>query len=155
MSPDEAIFRAHLAAAAFQDGLDRGRWGEVEGTLAWPSAILWVAADAALAPSGRLHLRFTLDGYPQQAPTALPWDAASNAPLATPLWPKGAGNVSQVFAPHWNGSALYLPCDRIAMIGHQPWSQQFPELWWQPHFTIVVYLAFVHGVLNQQKYALA
>ena len=41
------------------------------------------------------------------------------------------------------------------MVNHEhPWAKEFPELWWKPHFTIAVYLNFVHDVLNQQKYAL-
>ena len=29
------------------------------------------------------------------------------------------------------------------------------NFWQQPHFTLVVYLDFVYGILNRQKYALA
>jgi len=68
--------------------------------------------------------------------------------------PKGLGNVTKVFNPEWNnGVALYAPCDRMAMPGHESWKPQFPNVWWQPGFTIVVYLDFVHSCLNRRKYA--
>ncbi len=155
MSPDEAVFRAHVAAPAFQDGLDRGRWGLLEpnGPWIWPHVILWVPADLALLPAGRLYLRFTLDRYPQQAPTACPWDVEKNMIMPRALWPKGPGNVTEVFGSNFSQIGLYAPCDRVAMVNHAQWKTTFPDLWWQPHFTIVVYLDFVHQVLNRQKYA--
>ncbi len=159
MSPDEAIFRAHFASPAFQDGLDRGRWGLYESSETWPHVILWVPADQAVLAAGRLYLRFDLERYPQQAPTACPWDIEHNTALPRDKWPKHSGSqpnpITQVFGSSWSPVALYAPCDRVAMRGHDVWAQQHPDLWWQPRFSLVVYLDFVHGILNRQKYALA
>ncbi len=65
------------------------------------------------------------------------------------MWPKGPGNISAVFNPNWNGGiALYAPCDRAAMAGHDAWKVKFPGWWWQSDFTIVKYLEFVHKCVN-------
>lgn len=156
MSPDEALFRAHLNDAPFQAGVDAERWGlhgEVS-QVAWPHPVLWVQADEDLIVSTKVFLRFAVDGYPQSAPTACPWDVDKNCRLDPAAWPKGPGNVTKVFNPGWNnGVALYAPCDRKAMPGHESWKPQFPNTWWQPAFTIVVYLEFVHSCLNRRKYA--
>ena len=158
MSPDEALFHAHLEDAPFQAGVDSGKWalhGE-QADLAWPRPVFWVLADDDLLAAGKLFLRFTVDGYPQNAPTACPWDIEKNCRLDPTLWPKGPGNVSKVFNPTWNnGVALYAPCDRMAMPNHEVWKPQFPNVWWQPSYTIVVYLDFVHSCLNRRKYAVA
>ena len=156
MSPDQALFHVHLADAPFQAGVDAGRWGlnGEAGEIAWPHPILWVQSDDDLLAAGRVFLRFTVDGYPQTAPSACPWDVMSNCLLEHERWPKGPGNVTKVFNPNWNGgTALYAPCDRVAMAGHEIWKPQFPNVWWQPGFSIVVYLGFVHSCLNRRKYA--
>ncbi|MBI3867699.1 MAG: hypothetical protein HY299_04125 [Verrucomicrobia bacterium] len=149
-SPDESLFRLHLEQAPFQLGASLGKWGlhQQDGVGVWPHAVLWVDVDQRFITDGRMYLRFTVDGYPQQAPTACPWDILENKPLAPERWPKGEVNVSRVFKPSWNPSALYAPCDRLAMIGHEIWRQQFPRWWWQPDFTIVRYLEFVHDCLE-------
>ena len=72
--------------------------------------------------------------------------------LESSLWPKGRNFVSNTFNPGWNPNALYTPCDRAAMAGHDGWKTQFPELWWQPHFKITVYLHFLHRLLNSKDY---
>lgn len=155
MSPDEALFRSHLEDAPFLAGVDAGQWA-LHGDLAenfWPHPIVWVKADEDLIAVGKVFLHFTVDGYPQTAPTACPWDITNNCRLDSALWPKGPGNVSKVFNPAWNnGVALYAPCDRIAMPGHESWRPQFPNVWWEPSRTIVVYLEFVHSCLNRRKY---
>ncbi len=80
-----------------------------------------------------------------------------NSGLDYARWPKGPGNVSSVFNPNWpqlnSATALYAPCDRAAMPGHEGWKEQFPCVWWQPEFTIVVYLEFIHSILNKKRYA--
>jgi len=148
--PDECLFRLHLEQPSFQLGAALGNWGlnGAADNICWPHVVLWVKTEKRFAPEGRVTLRFTLDGYPQQAPTACPWDVGHDTPLAVEHWPKGEINVSRVFKPSWNSSALYAPCDRIAMNGHDIWRQQHTGWWWQPDFTIVRYLEFVHSCLN-------
>ncbi|MGB8356673.1 MAG: hypothetical protein WCD79_22435 [Chthoniobacteraceae bacterium] len=155
MKPDEALLRAHLEEAAFRSGIDRGRWDWPTGepSIEWPHCILWVQSETRFAASGRVNLRFNLDGYPTQAPTAQPWDVEKNQRLANDKWPKGPGNVSKVFNHGWNnGPALYAPCDRMAMVGHDPWKTAHEYWWWTPDKTITHYLEFVHRCLNPLDY---
>jgi hypothetical protein len=151
MKPDESLFKAHLEEAPFQSGADAGKWGLYGETkdLVWPHPILWVAASKLLVPASRIYLRFTADGYSAQAPTACPWNTETNLRLEDALWPKLSGKFTKVFRHDWQiKNALYAPCDRLAMAGHEGWQQQFPFWWWQPHFTIVKYLSFVHLCVN-------
>ena len=150
LTPDESLFRQHLEEPTFLLGAALAKWGlhEPIEKCVWPHAVIWVTSHRSLMAQGRVYLRFTLDGYPQQAPTGCPWDAGGNSALAPSHWPRGEVNVSRVFKPSWNATALYAPCDRVAMNGHGPWQQQFPRWWWQSDFTIVRYLEFVHECLN-------
>ena len=149
MKPNESLFKNHLESAPFLAGCDSGKWG-LHGSLeaidiAFP--ILWVRADKRVLPGGKLYLRYTIDNYPQLAPSGCPWDISANAKLAPALWPKG-GTISTIFNPSWNDHALYAPCDRLAMQGHEAWRTLAPQWWWQPTSTIVKYLEFVHVCLN-------
>jgi hypothetical protein len=151
MKPDECLFKAHLGEAPFQSGADAGKWGlhDEVAQIVWPHPILWVDGAKTIVPAGRVYLRFTADGYSALAPTACPWSAEKNARLENGLWPKIPGKFAKVFRLDWNnGTALYAPCDRVAMSDHQQWKHQFPSWWWQPHFTIVKYLRIVHQCLN-------
>ena len=151
MTPDECLFRTHLEEVSFFSGVDRRRWdlaGDIQA-IKWPCPIFWVQAAPRLMPDGRIFLKFNLENYPQIAPTSCPWDITQDCKLPHTSWPKGSGNVSAVFNPAWNGgTALYAPCDRIAMQGHEPWQNIFPQWWWRSNFTIVKYLEFVHQCLN-------
>jgi hypothetical protein len=155
MSPDERLFKAHLEEASFESGVDAGKWG-LQGEakdVVWPHAVLWVAADTQLYAPGKIYLRFDLTGYPVAAPTACPWNVGTNQRLEDAAWPKLTGKCKLVFRHDWQiKNALYAPCDRLAMNGHQnPWEKQFPMWWWQPTFTIVKYLRFVHLCLNPNR----
>ena len=147
------MLKTHLEAASFLAGVDCGKWGvhssfdEIDLT----HPVIWIRSDNRVVPDGRVHLRFDSENYPQQAPTACPWDMKTNAKLASALWPKGA-NVSTVFNPAWKDHALYAPCDRLAMEGHDAWKALSPQWWWQPRFTIVTYLEFVYVCLNPADY---
>ena len=155
MKPDESLFKAHLEEAPFQSGADAGRWG-LHGEakdFVWPNPILWVAAGTAIVPTGKLYLKFTADGYSALAPTACPWNVEKNSRLENTLWPKLSGKFAKVFRHDWQiKDALYAPCDRLAMLNHDQWKQQFPFWWWQSHFTIVKYLGFIHLCLNPLPY---
>jgi hypothetical protein len=153
MKPNESLFKAHLESAAFLAGSDAAKWG-IHGTmdkidLAFP--VLWVRADKRVLVDAKIYLRFTIDNYPQSAPTGCPWDVNAHAKLPTAQWPKG-GTISAVFNPAWNDHALYAPCDRVAMEGHEAWKTSSSQWWWQPTFTIVNYLEFVHVCLNPADY---
>lgn len=149
MKPNESLFMAHLESAPFLAGCDSGKWG-LHGTFdpsSSPCPVLWVRADKRVLAEGKIYLRFNIDNYPQLAPTACPWDIKTNAKLAPAQWPKG-GSISTVFNPAWKDHALYAPCDRIAMEGHDGWKTLSSQWWWQPSFTVVRYLEFVHVCLN-------
>ena len=152
MTADEALFRAHLESVAFRSGLDRGRWGfPDEPSIAWPHCILWVQCELRLETK-RLFLRFDVNGYPTSAPNAIPWDAEANQALLGEKWPKGPGNISKVFNPSWNSGALYAPCDRVAMSGHETWKGIHPQWWWTPDSEVTLYLEFVHRCLNPRDH---
>jgi hypothetical protein len=155
MKPDQSLFLAHLEGARFQSGVDAGKWGlfGAPAAIIWPHPILWVAADAALFAPAQMFLRFTVDSYPTLAPTACPWSVQTNTKLADILYPKIPGKLNRVFRTDWNaGTALYAPCDRTAMAGHEQWKQIHPYWWWTAEFTVVNYLSFVHFCLNPKRY---
>jgi hypothetical protein len=95
MSPDSELFWVHVESPAFQAGLDDGYWGllQEKDAVQWPIVPIWVKAVAKGNCPDRYVFRFDLAGYPQQAPTACPWDAAQNTPLNPSQWPRGRGQV--------------------------------------------------------------
>jgi len=149
MSPDERALRADVAKPTFCVGEVGGRWRLVGVT--WPFAYITVTAK-----DGRgFALRFDCSGYPVSPPTAGLWDAGRNAPLAHNCWPRSkGGRLGAVFRPDWKGgSALYLPCDRESIAGHEGWRTQMPSKIWKPAVGIVQYLELVHELLNSTDYA--
>jgi hypothetical protein len=154
MSVDENCFLDHLKSPPFQSGVDRGYWGQLEDAadVKWPFVFIWVQAAPKAGCPERYVLRFELSGYPQQAPTSCPWDIKAGQPLEPGRWPRGPKFVSKVFNPGWRTNAIYAPCDRAAMCGHENWRQEHPGIWWESTFTIAIYLNFVHTLLNSQDY---
>ncbi len=149
MTPDERTFRAHLDRASFQAGVDRGRW-RVAG-IAWPHAIIAVAAAPRPDSPPEFHLRLELTGYPQQAPIVTPWDPATGAVLAADKRPRGE-IVSFVFRSDWNGgTALYAPYDRIGL-GHGNWAAEHPGHAWNSSRDVTFVLCHVHRLLNSEDY---
>lgn len=156
MRPDTAIADHFFRSPDFESYADQEYWGlhEHDGQYnSWPHVIIWVASTTKPGKPNRYYFRFDLQNYPQVAPTACPWDVTANTRLPSDQWPKGSKLVSNTFNPGWNPNALYAPCDRLAMPGHEAWQQQFPELWWQASFTLTVYLHFLHRLLNSADYA--
>jgi len=155
MTPDEAMFNKHILEAGFQMGLDEGHWGIFEEdsiNTTWPQVFIWIAARPKVGCPDKYYLRFDLQGYPSAAPTACPWDVENDVRLDSDKWPKGGPTISSVFNPlGWNSNALYAPCDRLAMIGHD-WRQDFPDYWWQPTFKIEKYLQFIYTRLQSGDY---
>lgn len=144
---DQQAFEADVASGAFLNGSLTGRW-EVQSVL-WPYAFIWVRA----GNGNRLLLRFELTNYPRQAPTAEPWDIESNAPLPPARWPKGEARVTAAFNPNWNAHALYIPCDRVAIQGHEAWRHQHPSMLWDPTAGIHRYVRVVSDLLGSPDYA--
>lgn len=146
--PDERAFRADVAKPAFRLGQVEGRWRLQDVT--WPYALIGVTAR-----DGREYiLRFDCSAYPQSPPTAGPWDIDRNAILAFDRWPRGGGRFGAVFNPGWKmGTALYLPCDREALAGHDHWRTQMPSKIWRPSEGIVQYLELVHELLHCREYS--
>lgn len=148
IAPDEAAFRADVAKATFRLGEVEGRWRLVE--IAWPHAFITVIARDGC----EYLLRFDCSGYPTTPPTAGPWDMQRNAVLAANCWPQGqGGRVGAVFRPDWKGGvALYLPCDRLSIEGHDNWRTEMPSKIWRPSVGITHYLELVHELLHCRDY---
>jgi hypothetical protein len=147
-APDERAFLADIAKPAFLLGEAEGRWRLV--AVKWPHALIAVTAK----DGQRYALRFNCAGFPQTPVTASLWDEAKNSMLAIDRWPgHQGGRVGAVFRADWKGgSALYLPCDREAVVGHEHWAAQMPWATWRPLDGIVQYLEVVHELLNSRDY---
>ena len=157
-APDERIFRAHVAGATFQMGVEAGRWRLV--STAWPNALVAISAAARSSGPEEFYLRFELTNYPAdaptappvEAPTATPWDPASCVILPVDRRPMGQ-RVGLAFRTNWeDGRALYIPCDRIAIPGHEGWATQARAWAWDSSKDITVYLRLVHQMLNDEDY---
>jgi len=148
-SPDERAFRADLEKPVFRLGEAEGRWrlGGVE----WPFVFVAVTAKN----NEIFDFRFNCAHFPQSPPTGGPWDTGKNTVLASELWPRGkGGRVSAVFRTDWkNGTALYLPCDRVSIEGHSNWRTEMPSKIWRPDDGLIQYLELIHALLNSGDYA--
>ena len=147
VSPEEAVFRAHLAGGRYLSSAAAGRWRFI--SVSWPHAVF-----AVLAADGiEYGLRFECTNYPRTPATARPWDFELDAPLAIEKWPTGRQRIPLAFNPDWkNGSCLYLPCDRVSIEGHANWHNEHPNLLWNPDLGVVHYLRLVHDLLNSGDY---
>lgn len=114
----------------------------------WPHSVIAVRAHDGTDWA----FRFDLAGYPAMLPNARPWDLEANAPLATNRWPQGTGRVAAAFNPNWNTGALYLPCDRLALAGHEQWLVQHPEKAWPPSRGIIHYLEIINDLLASHQH---
>ena len=149
IGPDQRAFEVDVAQAAFRLGQMEGRWHLISAV--WPFAFFGVVAK----DDREIVLRLNCAGYPQAAPTGGPWDMKTNRVLSFDLWPRGhGGRVSAVFRTDWkNGSALYLPCDRASLVGHDNWYHEMPSKIWRPDDGIIQYLELVHELLQSRDYA--
>lgn len=150
-TPDERTFRLHLTGGAFLRGMVRGRWRLVKVT--WPHAV--IAVSAALRPGSPTEygFRFELTNYPQVPPTARPWDLEHDQSLAPTRWPTGRSRLAAAFNPGWNPQAIYIPCDRLAIQGHDGWLTQHPSMIWRPTGDITQYLSILHELLTSGDYS--
>lgn len=139
---DERAFREHVERPDFQLGEARGQWRSLR--IHWPTADIAVRA----RDGTEWGFKFLLDGYPARLPNARPCDLTNGAPLPPAQWPTGTGRFAAVFNAGWNAAALYLPCDRLALPGHDNWRVELPELLWPPARGIIHYLEILHDLLN-------
>jgi hypothetical protein len=147
-APDERAFLADAAKPAFRLAEAESRYRVI--AIAWP----FVFAGITGADGTEFCLRLDCTGYPAAAPTGRLWDHRKNAPLPQAFWPgsKG-GRVRAVFRADWkDGTALYLPCDRVSRQGHDNWKQETPTMIWNPARGITQYLEIVHELLNCGDY---
>jgi hypothetical protein len=150
MPPDEQSLRADLASARFLSGQDRGRWRlhRVE----WPFVLIGVFA----RDGQEFVLRLDCKGHPTAPPTGTFWDLEAKVRLPDVRWPRGGERIPLAFRPDWkNGLALYLPCDRESLVGHDAWPAQYPQLIWKPAKGISHYLEVVHDLLQGHDYVCA
>ena len=147
--PDERALRAYLLKPAFRLAEIEGRWRLVK--IAWPFVQISVCASDGLI----YVLRLNCAGYPQVPPTGGPWDPARDIVLTFDRWPRSrGGRVAAVFRTDWkNGTALYLPCDRESITGHDNWRHELPSKIWRPALGINQYLELVHELLNCPDYS--
>lgn len=150
MAPDEQSLRADLASARFLSGEDRSRWQFKR--LEWPFVYIKVIA----RDRREYTLRLDCVGFPTTPPTGTFWDLATNSKLTFDKWPKGGERLQLAFRPGWkNGDALYIPCDRESIVGHDCWFAQYPQLIWKPAKGISHYLEVVHELLQSRDYVCA
>lgn len=150
MAPDEQSLRADLASARFLSGEDRNRWQFKK--LEWPFAYINVIA----RDRREYTLRLDCSGFPTTPPTGTFWDLSMNSKLTFDKWPQGGERLQLAFKPGWkNGDALYIPCDRESIVGHDCWFAQYPQLIWKPAKGISHYLEVVHELLQSRDYACA
>ena len=146
MPPDERAFRVHVNGGRFSAGVDAGEWRLV-GDIAWPHAIVAIRAAPREGAPDEYAFRFELAGYPNQAATATVWNVAEERIAAEAERPKVTYTPSP-FRSDWNGgTALYIPCDRVAAAGHN-----WPGDHWDPAKGISKYLVYVHARLHEDAY---
>lgn len=151
-APDHRAFLRHVGEARFQSGCDRDKWRLLDPVL-WPYAFIAVTAPPRPHSPCEWVFRFDLSGYPHQAPTAGLWDAARHAPLAAANWPVGSGRFALAFNFNWrSGQAMYLPCDRVSLEGHDNWRVQHPHMIWTPDKDITFYLNILYDYFHSRDY---
>lgn len=157
MSPAERLFRHDVErGASFLAGAVAGHWRLV--SIDWPHAVIVVSV--ARGPVRRdVALRFNLDGYRSQPPTAMPWNVEQETMLAPGSWPRGGAALNGAFNPSWQVSgqpqAVYIPYDRVALPGHESWITTRPEYAWGPDCDITTYLKHVRRLLDDDAFLAA
>jgi hypothetical protein len=150
--PDRQLIEQDLAAPEFRCGEVEGRWRRID--IRWPYVLIAVTAPERPKSPTEYVFRFECTGYREVPVTGQPWDVAADAPLATARWPTGTSIVASVFRPGWKqGQCLYLPCDRMAIEGHDNWRNEHPGRLWQPKRGIICYLEQVYELFNQSDYS--
>lgn len=151
MPPDEKAFRAHLGTGRFSAGVDAGEWRLV-GDVTWPYAVIAISAAQRESAPAEYAFRFELSGYPNTGPTAAVWNVDESRIATEPERPKVTYTPSPFRSDWLGGTALYIPCDRIAVQGHPDWPVQHAGDLWDPTKDISHYLMYVHARLNEDAY---
>lgn len=86
-------------------------------------------------------------------PTGAFWDVAAGQWLAAHRWPRAGARFGSALRTDWQGGmALYIPCDRASIGGHEVWLQLHPAWAWSPSVGIGRYLEVVWTMLNGDDY---
>ena len=147
IAPDRRVLQLHLASGRFRSGEAGGHWRLV--SLDFPHVVICIRARDGIEYGFRFHCA----DYPRTPATAQPWDVERNCPLDPNLWPGGQARVTLAFNPGWKGgTCLYLPCDRLAIEGHDGWRNDHPALLWDAVKGLCKYLGIIHELLNSRDY---
>ena len=140
------IFQSHFENPEYLSGEIEGRGGisTIEDRPEWPIFFFWVASDTG----GVYNFKFDFTDYPNNAPTAVLWDLENKVVLPQDKRPQKTKRQNQVFKI-WGRECNYLPCDRLAILGHTTWPQEHPELIWDNgKDTFIKYLMELYHILN-------
>ena len=97
-------------------------------------------------------LRLQCDDYPAM-PTGAFWDLTTGQWLSAHRWPRTGARFGSALRTDWQGGcALYIPCDRASIAGHEVWLQLHPAWAWSPTVGISRYLEVVWTMLNGDDY---
>jgi hypothetical protein len=146
LSLDHAKLLEHLEAAPYLLGETGKRWQM--RNVVWPFLFVDV-----FAKDGKAYtLRLQCDGYPN-LPTGAFWDLSAGAWLPAHRWPRTGARFGNALRTDWQGgTALYIPCDRASIAGHEVWLQLHPAWVWSPEVGIARYLEVVWTMLNGDDY---
>lgn len=143
---DHALLLEHLELAPFVMGEMNGRWRL--RSITWP----FVFIDVRARDKHEFTLRLQCDGYPGM-PTGAFWDPVNGAWLPAHCWPRTGTRFGAALRTNWEGgTALYIPCDRKSIAGHEQWLQLYPAWAWDPSIGIARYLEVVWIMLNGEDY---
>ena len=144
---DKAAILAYFKTATFLSGEENGRWGLL--AVDWPAVYI----DLQARDGQKFTLRLTCDGYPAQAPTGAFWDYQQMTYLPATRWPRAGVHRGQALKADWQGgTALYIPCDRQSINGHDQWRQLYPAWLWDQTVGLTRYLNVVSELLNGDDY---
>lgn len=146
LSLDHAKLLEHLEAAPFLLGEMDGRWRLRD--VVWPYVFVDVMAKDGCAYT----LRLQCEDYPGM-PTGAFWDLTTGQWLASHRWPRTGARFGSALRADWQGgNALYIPCDRTSIAGHEVWLELHPAWAWSPRVGISRYLEVVWTMLNGDDY---
>lgn len=144
---DHAALLAYFETASYLLGEDGGRW-EMR-SVDWPT----VYVDVWARDGKQFTLRLTCDDYPAQPPTGTFWDYQQLTPLPPARWPRAGAHRGQALRSDWQGgAALYIPCDRQSINGHDQWPRLYPAWLWDSSVGLTRYLNVVSELLNGDDY---
>lgn len=148
---EQQVLEEHVNRADFRLARKQRRWDVI--SVDWPNVLIRIFVATRTGGPGYFDLRFDCVGYASSPPTAILWDSVAGNPLSFARWPAGKHLIPSIFNPGWqNGTALYLPCDRMAIQGHGDWPSRYPNWIWKPQVGIIQYLRIVHALLTSEDY---